>query len=138
MNNVKYIENLIENLIKEYDINPFNIVNKLKKIEFNIQPLTQNINGFYKYISLNKQIIVVNSNLNKSNFIFTLCHELGHYFLGHKNTLLLNSSFTMNLKEEYQADLFATYLYYKYMKSTYDSDLFYYPPRAIELMDMFI
>lgn len=135
MCNANYIKKLVNKIIEKYDVNPFNIVNSLKRIEFNAQPLTKNINGFYKYISLNQQIIVINSELNKAEFIFTLCHELGHYFLEHKNTLLLNSSFTMNLKEEYQADLFATYLYYRYVKSFEDNDLFYYPSRAQELLD---
>ena len=62
-------------------------------------------------------MIVINENLSEEMFNFTLFHELAHYFLGHKNTLLLNSSFTSTLKEEFQADLYATYMYLHYIEA---------------------
>ncbi|MBY0754565.1 ImmA/IrrE family metallo-endopeptidase [Clostridium sardiniense] len=135
MSIIPYIKNLADDLIKETDCtNPVELVKQLKRVEFSIQPLSNSVNGFFNYISPNKQMIVINSNLTEEDFNFTLFHELGHYFLGHKDTLLLNSSYTMNLKEEYQADLFATYMYIKYIDN-YSRDYINYPKRACELLD---
>lgn len=131
-----YIRNIADKTIEKFgDINPINIATSLKRVQFCTATLTPNINGFYKYISLNKQMIVINDSLQEEEFYFVLFHELAHYFLGHKDTLLLNSQFTMNLKEEYQADLFATYMYMKYRK---DSLNYNYPIRVKELMKKFI
>ncbi|EKQ50307.1 MULTISPECIES: ImmA/IrrE family metallo-endopeptidase [unclassified Clostridium] len=136
---ISYIQSVADGVINDYDdLNPVHIVKSLKRVEYNTQPLTKNINGFYKYISPNKQMIVVNENLSDENFYVTLFHELSHYFLGHQNTLLLNSSLTMNLKEEYQADLCATYLYLKYIKKHRCCDNITYPKRVCELMQHFI
>ena len=96
----RYIQNVADNVIDTYDsVRPLDIVKNLKRVEFKVLPLTNSINGFYKYISPNRQMIVINENLSEEMFNFTLFHELAHYFLGHKNTLLLNSSFTSTLKE---------------------------------------
>ena len=136
---ISYIQSIADEVINDYDdLDPIHIVNSLKRVEYNIQPLTKNINGFYKYISPNKQMIVINENLSDEIFNLTLFHELSHYFLKHKNTLLLNSSLTMNLKEEYQADLCATYLYIHYIKKHKSYDNVIYPKRVCELMQYFI
>ena len=114
----RYIQNVADNVIDTYDsVRPLDIVKNLKRVEFKVLPLTTSINGFYKYISPNRQMIVINENLSEEMFNFTLFHELAHYFLGHKNTLLLNSSFTSTLKEEFQADLYATYMYLHYIEA---------------------
>ncbi|MDU2292065.1 MAG: ImmA/IrrE family metallo-endopeptidase [Clostridium celatum] len=114
----RYIQNVADNVIDTYDsVRPLDIVKNLKRVEFKVLPLTNSINGFYKYISPNRQMIVINENLSEEMFNFTLFHELAHYFLGHKNTLLLNSSFTSTLKEEFKADLYATYMYLHYIEA---------------------
>lgn len=137
----RYIQDVADDVINTYEsIKPIDIVNSLKRVEFKILPLTNSVNGFYKYISPNKQMIVINKNLSKEMFNFTLFHELAHYFLGHKNTLLLNSSVTSTLKEEFQADLYATYMYLNYIQN-YDFDSFdnvYFPNRVEELMHYFL
>lgn len=135
-----YIQSVADNVINTYEsAKPLDIVKSLKRVEFKILPLTNSINGFYKYISPNKQMIVINENLSEEMFTFTLFHELGHYFLRHKNSLLLNSSITSTLKEEFQADLYATYMYINYVKKYLDSssENFYFPPRASELLHYF-
>ena len=136
---ISYIQSVAEDVIKENrDLDPIRIVKSLKRVEYNTQPLTENINGFYKYISPNKQMIVVNENLSDEKFCVTLFHELSHYYLEHKNALLLNSSLTANLKEEYEADLCATYLYLQYIKKHRCCDNVIYPRRVYELMKYFI
>lgn len=136
---ISYIQSVANGVIADYDdLNPVHIVKSLKRVEYNTQPLTKNINGFYKYISPNIQMIVVNENLSDEIFNFTLFHELSHYFLGHKNTLLLNSTLTMNLKEEYTADLCGAYLYLNYIKKHKCCDNVVYPERVYELMKYFI
>jgi Zn-dependent peptidase ImmA (M78 family) len=135
---ISYIQGVADEVIADYDdLNPVHIVKSLKKVEYNTQPLTKNINGFYKYISQNRQMIVINENLSNENFCMTLFHELSHYFLKHTNSLLLNSSLTMNLKEEYEADLCATCLYLRYIKKYKDCDSIIYPQRVYELMKYF-
>lgn len=136
---ISYIQSVANGVINDYDeLDPVRIVKSLKRVEYNTQPLTKNVNGFYKYISPNKQMIVVNENLSGEDFKLTLFHELSHYFLKHKNTLLLNSSFTMNLKEEYYADLCATYLYLNYINKHECFDNIVYPKRVCELMKYFL
>lgn len=135
---ISYIQSVADEVINDYeDLDPVHIVRSLKRVEYNTQPLTKNINGFYKYISPNKQMIVVNEYLSGDNFCVTLFHELSHYFLKHKNTLLLNSSLTTNLKEEYEADLCATCLYLEYIKKHRPCEDTIYPKRVSELMKYF-
>lgn len=135
----RYIQNVADDVINTYEsIRPIDIVNSLKRVEFKILPLTNSINGFYKYISPNRQMIVINENLSMEMFNFTLFHELSHYFLGHKATLLLNSSITSTLKEEFQADLCATYLYLQYIERYYTCDNMIYPNRVSELIKHFV
>lgn len=130
-----FIQNIADKTIERFDdINPINIANSLKRVVFTTAPLGDNINGFYKFISLNKQMIVINENLSEEEFNFTLFHELAHYFLKHRDALLLNSTFSLNIKEEYQADLFATYMYMKYKKDCLDYNC---PIRVKELMKKF-
>jgi Zn-dependent peptidase ImmA (M78 family) len=136
----RYIQDVADHVINTYEsANPLDIVKTLKRVEFKIIPLTNSLNGFYKYVSPNKQMIVINENLTEEMFIFTLFHELGHYFLEHKNNLLLNSSITSTRKEEFQADLYATYMYINYIKKYSFNSLedSYLPNRAKELIRYF-
>ena len=135
---ISYIQSVADDVAKTYeDLDPVHIVTSLKRVEYNTQPLTNSINGFYKYISPNQQMIVVNENLKDEELKITLFHELSHYFLGHKNILLLNSSFTTNIKEEYQAELCGAYLYMNYIKRHVACDNMIYPKRVCELMNQF-
>lgn len=134
----RYIQGVADNIINTFDnLNPIKIVESLNRVDFKIIPLTDSVNGFYNYISPNRQAIVINENLIGENFNITLFHELSHYFLGHTNTLLLNSSITSNIKEEYHADLLATCLYLEYVKRHRDYDEIQYPKRVCELMKYF-
>ena len=136
----KYIQDVADNVINTYEsIKPIDIVMSLRRVEFKVLPLTDAVNGFYKYISPNRQMIVINENLQEDMFLFSLYHELGHYFLNHRKSLLLNSSFTSNRKEEFQADLYATYMYINYIKKySFDSlEKSYLPKRVTELLHYF-
>lgn len=136
----RYIQDVADDVINTYEsTRPLDIVKSLKRVEFKILPLTDSVNGFYKYLSYNRQMIVVNGNLDEDLFNFTLFHELAHYFLGHKNAMLLNSPITSTRKEEFQADLCATYLYMNYIKkcSFEELDEIYLPKRVTELMHHF-
>lgn len=135
---ISYIQSIADEVINDYDnLDPIYIAKSLKRVEFKLLPLTDNINGFYKYISPNRQMIVVNENLCGEKFYLTIFHELSHYFLGHKNALLLNSSITRDLKEEYQADLCSTYLYLQYIKKNRYFEDIVYPKRVCELIKFF-
>lgn len=136
---ISYIQSIADEVVKTYDENldPIHIIKSLKRVEYNIQPLTNNINGFYKYISPNQQMIVVNENLKGDDFKITLFHELSHYFLKHKKALLLNSSYTMNIKEEYQAELCGAYLYMTYLKKHGNNENMVYSKRLCDLMSRF-
>lgn len=136
----RYIQDVADNVINTYEsIKPIDIVMSLRRVEFKVLPLTDAVNGFYKYISPNRQMIVINENLQEDMFLFSLYHELGHYFLNHRKSLLLNSSFTSNRKEEFQADLYATYMYINYIKKySFDSlEKSYLPKRVTELLHYF-
>ena len=135
---ISYIQSVANEIINKYDdLNPIHIANNLKRVELSFKPLTNNVNGFYKYISPNNQMIVINENLCGEELKITLFHELSHYFLGHTNDLLLNCSITRNLKEEYQADLCGTCLYLQYVKQNMSHEDVVYPKRVYELMDHF-
>lgn len=110
-------------------------MNCVEYIEFEANNLIEKFINEIGY--LDPMLIVINSNLSEEEFKFTLFHELGHYFLGHKDRLLLNSSFTMNLKEEYHADLFATYMYLNYRNLSYLYDEVLLPKRVFELKEKF-
>lgn len=69
MNCVECIKFEADKQIKKYInelgyLDPMLIVKNLKRIHFSIEPLTDSVNGFYNYISPNKQMIVINSNLS--------------------------------------------------------------------------
>lgn len=72
-----WIKNEVKELIEEYSTNdPFEIAEG-KSINVYFHPLHREIMGYYKYIRRNKYI-VINSNLDDNNKIFTCAHELGH------------------------------------------------------------
>ena len=138
MSMISYIQSIADNIINEYDnLDPVYIAKSLKRVEFKLLPLTNNINGFYEYRSPNRQMIVVNENLHGEQFYLTIFHELSHYFLGHTNELLLNCSVTRDIKEEYEADLCGTCLYLQYIKQNRSHEDVIYPKRVYELMNHF-
>ncbi len=135
MSMISYIQSVANGIINKYDdLNPIHIANSLKRVELSFKPLTPNVNGFYKYVSPNIQMIVINEDLYGEELNMTLFHELSHYFLGHTNDILLNCSITRNLKEEYQADLCGTCLYLEYVKKHKSFEEIVYPKRVYELM----
>lgn len=138
MSMISYVQSVANKIINEHDdLDPIHIAHNLKRVELSFKPLTDNVNGFYKYISPNRQMIVINENLCGEELNMTIFHELSHYFLGHKNELLLNSSVTRDLKEEYQADLCGTCLYLNYIKKHRAFEDVIYPQRVCELMRLF-
>lgn len=135
---ISYIQSVADKIINEHDdLDPIHIANNLRRVELSFKPLTNNVNGLYKYISPNYQMIIINENLSGEELKMTLFHELSHYFLGHTNDTLLNCSITRNLKEEYQADLCGTCLYLQYVKQNRSHEDVIYPKRVYELMNNF-
>lgn len=110
-----FIENYIEDkmnklIIKSGSTNPEFILKTLKNVDFNYEILSENINGYYIYVSEKYQIIRVNSILTEFQREFVTFHEIGHCVLKHRGKILLDTKYTISkLKEEHEADLFAAY-----------------------------
>ena len=108
----KYVKNNIDELIKKYRTsNMSDIIYSNKNICIFPCKLNKNLNGYYQYISVKKQIIVINSNLDEHSRQSALFHEFGHYSLKHKGKMLLNRTFGKYTKEEYEADMFSAYMF---------------------------
>lgn len=112
----RYILEATESFIKKHGTgHPEEIVKSIKNIDFAYEPLSNTLNGYYLYLSEKRQIIRVNSNLKTIEKQITLFHELSHHNLKHRGKILLNSAISINnIKEEYQADLFAIYAFIKH------------------------
>jgi Zn-dependent peptidase ImmA (M78 family) len=111
----------------------------LKNVNFEYEKLTKNIKGYYKYISQKKQIIRVDEDLTEYERIYVLWHELAHYFLKHREFSLTNIAYIDKSKNEYEADLFATYSFILQMDITKDNiDNNIIPNRAEELAQKFL
>lgn len=108
-----YIKGIIDTLIKRYGTSePEELIKAKKNVDFAYEPLTNDVNGYYIYISEKRQIVRINENLDVLGRQLALFHELGHCIMMHKGKLLLNCSTTIcNRKEEYEAELFAAYFF---------------------------
>lgn len=137
----KNIIDIVNYLIKKYDTNnPEELIKNMKNVDFAYVPLTKNINGLYLYISEKKQIVRVDTNLNPIFKQYTLFHEVGHCILKHRGEILLDCLSTTNKrKEEYEADLFATY-FFKLCNgiSKENIDNLIMPHRAKDLINKFL
>jgi Zn-dependent peptidase ImmA (M78 family) len=107
------IKEEIEKTIKKYGTsNPKKIIGNMKNVDFAFEPLSKNLNGYYIYVSEKKQIMRVHDDLEQHESQYNCFHELTHKILGHKGIILLNYRTTIgSLKEEYEADLGATYFF---------------------------
>jgi len=103
-----WIKKIVEELIEAYSTNnPFEIADA-KKIIVCFHDLHEEIMGYYKYSRTNK-FIVINSNLNQFDQLFTCCHELGHSEIHPKlNTPFLKRKTLFSIdKIEQEANRFA-------------------------------
>lgn len=75
-----WIKNNIKEIIEKHQTNdPFEIAEN-KNVNVYFHSLHLEIMGYYKYIRRNKYI-VINSNLDDNNKLYTCAHELGHSHL---------------------------------------------------------
>lgn len=134
------IKSLSNKIIKKYGTsNPLTLIKGRKNITFNLISLSKNVNGLYTYISEKKQMILINKNLNGAELEFALFHEFAHYILGHRGEILLACTNTSSRKEEYEADLFATYMFLTNNLITKDNiDDSTLPYRARQLAEKFL
>jgi len=131
---------MVDELIKnEGTTNPMDLIKNKKNLTFQYSQLSDNVKGYYLYISEKKQILAVNETLQGCEKQFTLFHEFGHCIMKHKGDLLLNSFSTESRKQEYMADLFATYMFVVHNHITKDNvNDFILPKRARELIHNFL
>ena len=94
-----------------YTIIEFNHITNEKNVQkiidnLNIQEITAHSKGF-TYANKDYRLIFINENLNESEKVLVLSHELGHIFCSH-----LNSETVMgkDVREEYEANEFSHYL----------------------------
>ena len=139
-----YIENFVrekvDKLIKRQGTSdPNELIASKKSITFCYLPMNGNINGMYKYISSKKQILSINDYLEGLDRQYACFHELGHVEFKHKGKLLLNAPGINERKEEYMADLFATYMVIKHNSITLENiNEFILPDRVNELAHKFL
>lgn len=118
---------------------PDKLLKSKKNITFSYLPMTEAINGMYQYISAKKQILSVNDFLEGLERQYASFHELGHVELKHKGKLLLNAPGINDRKEEYAADLFATYMVVRHNGITKENvEEFMLPKRVEELIHKFL
>jgi Zn-dependent peptidase ImmA (M78 family) len=137
---VKRIRGMIDKLIqKQGTSDPDALLLSKKNVTFKYLPMTGNINGMYSYISSKKQILSVNDYLQGFERQYASFHELGHVECKHKGKLLLNCPSINYIKEEYEADLFSTYMMIKHHGITKENiDEFVLPRRVSELIHKFL
>ncbi|MEG0772874.1 ImmA/IrrE family metallo-endopeptidase [Clostridium sp.] len=137
----KNIEKTVNRLIKKNKTsNPEELIRSMKNVDFAYEPLTENLHGYYFYISEKRQIVRVDEFLNYFSKQYVLFHELAHIISKHRGTILFDCLNTVsNLKEEYEADLIATYMFVRHNEITASNvDDFVLPKRASELVHKFI
>jgi Zn-dependent peptidase ImmA (M78 family) len=137
---VKYIREAADKLIKEEQtIDPVALLNSRKSVTCSFVPMSDNVNGLYKYISAKKQILSVNDYLEGLERQYASFHELGHVVFKHRGRLLLNCPGVNDIKEEYEADLFSTYMVIRHNGITkQNADEFFLPKRVSELIYKFL
>jgi Zn-dependent peptidase ImmA (M78 family) len=137
---VRYIREAAERLIKkEHTTDPDKLIASKKNITFEETPMTKNINGIYQHISEKQQILSINMYLQGLHRQYAIFHELGHVVCGHKGRLLLNCPSVNDIKEEYEANLFSTYMVMKHNGITKENvDEFVLPKKVQELIHKFL
>jgi Zn-dependent peptidase ImmA (M78 family) len=135
-----YIKEIADNLINtQGTTDPKILIDSKKTVYFRFAPMSSAINGMYSYISEDEQIIVVNDSLDGLARQYACFHELGHAELEHKGRFLLNSVGVNDTKEEYEADLFSTYMVIIRNGITKENtDEFILPKRVSELIHKFL
>ncbi len=103
----------LKNAAKEmgYTIIEFNHISNEKNVQIiidslNIQEIAARSKGF-TYADKNYRLIFINENLNESEKILVLSHELGHIFCSHLNS---ETVIGRDVREEYEANEFSHYL----------------------------
>lgn len=136
----KYVRKKADRLVKAHGTSdPEKLIKGKKSVTFDFLPMNDNLNGFYKYISPKKQIASVNDYLEGLVRQYACFHELGHVEFKHKGRLLLNAPGNNDRKEEYEADLFATYMVVKHNGITLENvEEFVLPKRVGELIHKFL
>lgn len=135
-----YIKNVVNKLIRQQGTTDAEeLIKSRKNLTFEYESLSENIKGFYTFISEKKRIMAVNEDLEGYEKQFTLYHELGHCVLNHKGEMLLNCPSTKCRKEEYEADLFAAYIFTLHNNITKDNiNELLLPTRAKGLINKFL
>jgi Zn-dependent peptidase ImmA (M78 family) len=124
---------------KQHTSDPDILINSKKSVTFRYMPMNGIINGLYKYISPKKQILAVNDYLEGLERQYASFHELGHVVFKHKGRLLLNCPRISDIKEEYEANLFATYMIVKHNNITKENvDEYTLPKKVSELIHKFL
>lgn len=136
----KYVRDKADKLVKKQGTSdPDALLASKKSVTFSYLPMNDTINGLYKYISKKKQILSVNDYLQGLERQYAAFHELGHVECEHKGKLLFNCPGVAEIKEEYEADLFATYMIIKHNGITLENIYeFVLPKRVRELAHKFL
>ena len=118
-------KSMVNEVVSKYKTNnPYELI-EILNINLFFKPLGK-VNGF---LLKNKRnyFIYINSSLSQLERRFTLCHELGHFFM-HKNfnTIFLNRGFNLTNKLENEANRFAIFLTLKNYQDIKDYDFTYF------------
>lgn len=94
-----------------YTIIEFNHISNEKNVQIiidslNIQEITTHSKGF-TYADKNYRLIFINENLNESEKVLVVSHELGHIFCSHLNSETIMGK---DVRDEYEANEFSHYL----------------------------
>lgn len=116
------------------------MIKHMKNVDFKYEDLSNNIRGYYIYISQKRQIIRVNKSLSENARKYVLFHEIGHCILNHRGKVLLYTTNSINkIKEEHYADLFAAYCFKLYRNITNNNiDEILLPKKVKELIQIFL
>jgi Zn-dependent peptidase ImmA (M78 family) len=119
--------------------NPEELIKSRESVTFQYTSLTDNVRGLYIYINEENQLLTVDEALKGYDKQFTLFHELGHNILDHRGDVLLSSLSIKGRKEEYDANLFATYMFIRHNNITKENvGDFVLPKTAMLYIDRFL